>query len=132
MEAYGQPSSIPDDVLTEMYSNAFINTNTAMHNSGVDDILSGTTGITILVKGDKLFVGNVGDSRAIIASDVNGILKYSALSNDQTPYRKDERERVKSQGGKIMNLDQIEGNEPIHENWGTNLGDEIDEVLCSS
>ena len=28
-----------------------------------------------------------------------------------------------------MNLDQIEGNEPIHENWGTNLGDEIDEVI---
>ena len=28
-----------------------------------------------------------------------------------------------------MNLDQIEGNEPIHENWGTNLGDEIDEVF---
>lgn len=27
-----------------------------------------------------------------------------------------------------MTLDQIEGNEPIHENWGTNLGDEIDEV----
>lgn len=132
MEAYGQPSSIPDDVLSEMYSNSFINTNTAMHNSGVDDILSGTTGITILVKGDKLFVGNVGDSRAIIASEVNGILKYSALSNDQTPYRKDERERVKSQGGRIMNLDQIEGNEPIHENWGTNLGDEIDEVLLFS
>ena len=31
-----------------------------------------------------------------------------------------------------MNLDQIEGNEPIHENWGTNLGDEIDEVFNSS
>ena len=97
MKAYGQPSSIPDDVLSELYSKSFINTNTAMHNSGVDDILSGTTGITVLVKGDKLFVANVGDSRAIIASEVNDMLKYSALSNDQTPYRKDERERVKSQ-----------------------------------
>ena len=28
-----------------------------------------------------------------------------------------------------MTIDQIEGNEPIHENWGTSLGDEIDEVL---
>ena len=27
-----------------------------------------------------------------------------------------------------MTLDQIEGNEPIHENWGTELGEEIDEV----
>ena len=28
-----------------------------------------------------------------------------------------------------MTIDQIEGNEPIHENWGTALGDEIDEVI---
>jgi hypothetical protein len=28
-----------------------------------------------------------------------------------------------------MTLDQIEGNEPIHENWGTDLGEEIDEVI---
>jgi hypothetical protein len=28
-----------------------------------------------------------------------------------------------------MTLDQIEGNEEIHENWGTVLGEEIDEVI---
>jgi hypothetical protein len=27
-----------------------------------------------------------------------------------------------------MTLDQIEGNEPIHENWGNPTGDDIDEV----
>jgi hypothetical protein len=27
-----------------------------------------------------------------------------------------------------MTMDQIEGNEPIHENFGTDLGEEIDEV----
>ncbi len=27
-----------------------------------------------------------------------------------------------------MTIEQIEGNEPIHENWGTALGEEIDEV----
>lgn len=27
-----------------------------------------------------------------------------------------------------MTIDQVEGNEPIHENFGTQLGDEIDEV----
>ncbi len=26
-----------------------------------------------------------------------------------------------------MTMDQIEGNEPIHENFGTDLGEEIDE-----
>ena len=27
-----------------------------------------------------------------------------------------------------MTLEQIEGNEPIHENWGAETGDSIDEV----
>jgi len=33
-----------------------------------------------------------------------------------------------AQGAKIMTIDQVEGNEPIHENFGTQLGNEIDEV----
>ncbi len=32
------------------------------------------------------------------------------------------------QGARIMTIEQIEGNEPMHENWGTALGEEIDEV----
>eukprot|EP01034_Spumella_vulgaris_P021903 gene21902-27980_t len=80
------------------------------------------------MKGDQLIVGNVGDSRAIIASNVDGKLKYAPLSNDQTPYRKDERARLKKLGARIMTIEQIEGNEPMHENWGTELGEEIDEV----
>lgn len=27
-----------------------------------------------------------------------------------------------------MTMDQLEGNEPMHENYGTELGEEIDEV----
>lgn len=30
----------------------------------------------------------------------------------------DERERVKAAGARVMSMDQIEGLEPIHENWG--------------
>jgi hypothetical protein len=30
----------------------------------------------------------------------------------------------------VMTLEQIEGNEPIHENWGEETGDDIDEVQC--
>ena len=32
------------------------------------------------------------------------------------------------QGARVMTLEQIEGNEPIHENWGEETGDDIDEV----
>ena len=40
----------------------------------------------------------------------------------------DERERVKEYGARVMTVDQLEGLEPIHENWGLNLGEEIDET----
>ena len=60
----------------------------------------------MLVHKDHLFVANVGDSRAIIASDVLGDnkLRYSPLSHDQTPFRKDERDRIQRCGGTIHPL----------------------------
>jgi serine/threonine protein phosphatase PrpC len=42
-----------------------------------------------------MYISNVGDSRAIVISLEDGKLKARPLSSDQTPYRKDERERVK-------------------------------------
>lgn len=112
----------------KVYTNAFVKANNSLHRSSIDDTLSGTTGITIFLKGDVLYVANVGDSRAILGTMVDGSLKYAPLSSDQTPFRKDERERLKKKGARIMTLEQIEGNEPMHENWGAETGDEIDEV----
>jgi serine/threonine protein phosphatase PrpC len=78
------------------YTAAFVNANKAMHKANFDDSLSGTTAITVFVKGDTLYVANVGDSRAIIARETDdGKLRYHPLSVDQTPFRKDERERLK-------------------------------------
>ena len=49
------------------------------------------------------------------------------LSRDQTPYRKDERERVKRHGAEVMSIDQKEGHEEMHENWGDFvLGQDVD------
>jgi hypothetical protein len=101
-----------------------------MHNEKrFDDSLSGTTSISILFRGKAMYISNVGDSRAIIVSKTeDGKLVARPLSSDQTPYRKDERERVKKYGARILSMDQIEGLEPIHENWGDlNLGEDIDE-----
>lgn len=96
LNSLGGTKAIDGDKLTDLYTRAFLTTNFELHGSNdVDDSLSGTTGVTLLQKGDKLFVANVGDSRAIIATEVNGELKYRPLSSDQTPYRKDERERLK-------------------------------------
>lgn len=92
----GGLSCLDGDKSKDVYTKSFTDTDKALHsNASIDDSLSGTTGVTILQKGDRLLVANVGDSRAIIASMVDGKLVYSPLSNDQTPYRKDERERLK-------------------------------------
>jgi len=115
--------------LQEIYTNAFVETNNKCHAAAFDDTLSGTTAITVLIMGKYLYVANVGDSRAIIcsANGSNGKVLAEPLSIDQTPFRKDERERVKKCGARVMTIDQIEGHEEIHENWGTNLGEELDE-----
>jgi serine/threonine protein phosphatase PrpC/CRP-like cAMP-binding protein len=108
---------------------AFMRTNEALHAAdNVDDSLSGTTAVGILFDGRDMYVANVGDSRAIVCQEHEGRLQAKPLSCDQTPYRKDERERVKACGARVMSMDQIEGLEPIHENWGdVKLGEELDE-----
>jgi hypothetical protein len=95
----------------------------------IDDALSGTTAISVLLVDDVLYCSNVGDSRAIMVStDSAGKPYVTPLSDDQTPFRKDERERVKKYGARIMSMEQLEGTAPLHENWGDlQLGDEIDE-----
>eukprot|EP01041_Mallomonas_annulata_P000526 gene526-1002_t len=95
----------------------------------IDDSLSGTTAISALFRGRSVFISNVGDSRAIVIyRSPEGKLCCKPLSSDQTPYRKDERERVKRSGARVMSMDQIEGIEPMHENWGSvNASGEMDE-----
>jgi hypothetical protein len=63
------------------------------------------------------------DGRKLHAGDIVAI----ALSEDQTPYRKDERERLKSAGARICTVEQMEGKAPMHENWGElDLGVDVD------
>ncbi len=108
---------IPGPELEKIYTKAFVETNIQCHKAAFDDQLSGTTGITVLLLGKNLHVANVGDSRAIICtkSSIDGDnVVAEPLSIDQTPFRKDERERVKKSGARVLTIDQIEGIEPIH------------------
>lgn len=113
----------------EALKKSFVKTNEELHkNRNVDDSLSGTTAVAVYLEGRDMWVANVGDSRAIVVQEHEGKLVARPLSSDQTPYRKDERERVKASGARVMSMDQIEGLEPIHENWGdVDLGVELDE-----
>ena len=73
--------------------------------------------VTAVIQKGTLYVANVGDSRAIIGEERNARLVAYPLSADQTPFRKDERERVKAAGAIVANMDQMDGLEPMHENW---------------
>lgn len=49
------------------------------------------------------------------------------LTSDQTPYRRDERERVQKQGAEVKSIDQMQGRIPMHDNWGDLvLGETVD------
>lgn len=71
--------------------------------------MSGTTAISCLIRGRTLLVANVGDSRAVLAERVGDGVVARDLSCDQTPFRADERERVKAMGARVLTLDQMEG-----------------------
>ncbi|KAA8548550.1 hypothetical protein F0562_000183 [Nyssa sinensis] len=111
------PTLLEDPV--KAYNSAFLATNDELHNSEIDDSMSGTTAITILVVGDMLYVANAGDSRAVIAVEDGNRIVAEDLSHDQTPFRKDECERVKLCGARVLSVDQVEGlKDPGIQTWG--------------
>ncbi|XP_059634930.1 protein phosphatase 2C and cyclic nucleotide-binding/kinase domain-containing protein [Cornus florida] len=106
---------------------AFLTTNSQLHADTLDDSMSGTTSITILVRGRTLYIANSGDSRAVIAERRGKDIVAVDLSIDQTPFRSDELERVKRCGARVLTLDQIEGlKNPDVQCWGTEEGDDGD------
>jgi len=111
--------------VNEAFKQACLFTDQQMHCS--KDRLSGTTLVAAYLKGKELHIANIGDSRAVLASLGEGGLYATALTHDQTPYRRDERERCKLTGCRVMNMDQLEGYEEMHDNWDIELGEEIDD-----
>jgi len=110
---------------------AHVQTNITMHEQeklqAFSDVMSGTTAISAFFNGDIVFISNVGDSRAIALSEHNGKLIAIPLSIDQTPFRKDERERVKSEGARVLTMGQIEGfQDPSMQDFGNEDDDDGD------
>ncbi|CAK9163223.1 unnamed protein product [Ilex paraguariensis] len=111
----------------EACHDAFLTTNSQLHADTLDDSMSGTTAVTILVRGRTIYVANSGDSRAVIAEKRGKDIVAVDLSIDQTPFRADELERVKMFGARVLTLDQIEGlRNPEVQCWGTEEGDDGD------
>ena len=108
------------DKFDEAFRKSFVCTNKAMHRQKkhrgtrkwFDDTHAGTTAICVTFDGHDVIVANVGDSRAVVAEMSGGRLRAYPLSVDQTPYRKDERERCEREGAVVMTMDQLEGLKP--------------------
>ena len=87
-----------------------------------DDTHSGTTAVVVLLHGTVLTVANVGDSRALIGSRRGKRVVAVPLSSDQTPHRRDERERVKLAGARILTAGMAEGVTKYSRAWEEKLG----------
>ncbi|KAG1657206.1 hypothetical protein FOA52_008239 [Chlamydomonas sp. UWO 241] len=107
------------------YMRAMVATNLQLRaRHDIDDSMSGTTAIAALLRGRTIYVANVGDSRAVIAERKGDRLIAQDLSFDQTPFRRDECDRVKRCGARVLTLDQLEGlKDPTVECWGEDEGD---------
>jgi serine/threonine protein phosphatase PrpC len=86
----GLPVILENDTskFQKAYTSAFTLTNRALHASSIDDSLSGTTAVTVFVRGDKLIVANVGDTRDIIESEIN-VQKLQKTSDAMKSWQKE-------------------------------------------
>lgn len=114
---------------TKSFLEAFEAANALLRSSDIDDFMSGTTAVAVLVSGASLYIANVGDSRAVAGvrnAERNCVLAED-LSCDQTPFRKDEYERVRGCGARVLSVDQVEGvKDPEVQSWGEEEDDEGD------
>mmetsp|Transcript_10771 Transcript_10771/g.14668 ORF Transcript_10771/g.14668 Transcript_10771/m.14668 type:complete len:1045 (+) Transcript_10771:197-3331(+) len=111
----------------KVYHKAFVDANNQLHRHHIDDSMSGTTGIAVVIRNRQMCVANVGDSRATCAVRHGKKLVAVDLSHDQTPFRNDECERVKKYGARVLTLDQLEGlKDPDVQCWGNEEDDDGD------
>jgi serine/threonine protein phosphatase PrpC len=66
--------------------------------------LSGTTATTLLIQGDKLYVGHVGDSRAVLGWSDQGVYKAKPLTRDHKPNLPEEQARIEAAGGEVKKM----------------------------
>ncbi|VVB07113.1 unnamed protein product [Arabis nemorensis] len=99
-----------EDKLKGLWGEAFLKSFKAMDKElrshpNVDCFCSGSTAVTILKQGSNLFMGNIGDSRAILASkDSNDSIVATQLTVDLKPDLPREAERIKRCKGRVFAL----------------------------
>jgi len=102
------------EAVRKMLEKSFVETNKQLEKDRqIDSSLSGTTAVGGVVYGPPgrrwVAMANAGDSRAVIATENNGVLRCSPVSDDQKPDRPDERQRIEQCGGRVEPLFDEDG-----------------------
>lgn len=80
------------------------------NNSQIDCSFSGTTCVVLLFVGNKIYSGNAGDSRAILAKKDKEGWSVKPLSRDHKPNDSIEQKRIINAGGKVEPFRDQNGN----------------------
>lgn len=70
---------------------------------------SGTTAVICIIRDDYLLTLNVGDSRAIIVTEVGDDFTVTELTRDHKPSIPEEKERILKAGGRVFNMEYEDG-----------------------
>ncbi len=92
--------------------NAIKQTHFKLINSTINVKFSGSTLLVLYIKDHRLFVLNVGDSRAV--AGIKTLIKNwesEPLSKDHKPENPEEKQRILNAGGRIDKLKDHKGNE---------------------
>ncbi|GMI19470.1 hypothetical protein TrCOL_g3382 [Triparma columacea] len=93
------PSFIPD--IETAFKETFISVDESLKSQpSIDCMYSGTTAVVVLARGNRLYIANAGDSRAVMASrNRDGMIVAKNLSEDQNPNNPVEQARIEAAGG---------------------------------
>lgn len=102
---------------------AFVSAYMTMNNDllkrpSIDSSFSGSTAVSVLIRGNLAICANAGDSRAILAKKSDGSWTAVPLSNDHKPDNPSEQSRIERKGGRV---EAFKGNFHLDES-GRTLG----------
>lgn len=91
--------------INNVLKEAFKQTHEDLLKRNFDSQSSGSTACTLLINGKRIFLANIGDSRAILCScNTNSNWKVSQLTKDHKPNDREEKDRIITANGKIKRL----------------------------
>jgi len=99
-----------DEHTCEVLSDALLSIeNELVQDRSIDTTLSGTTAVVTVLRGDTLFVANVGDSRVIKGTHTTEQMVPIELSIDHKPDSPEEKERIERLGGRVFAMKYDDG-----------------------